>query len=176
MIKLKAIKLHWINDSPDDPKDLCAHGCVEFSIGELDVVRPEDGDWCVSAAALYLLRTLSQSHTPVSPVGEHIFPCCGHSMYWDKDQEDCIIFGCPNGINFELIHKDGNVEIKISEEQVAHISFEAWRDSVCIFSDQISDFYRASAPKEPYDEDAKKGFDAFQREWTRRRKQAETLV
>ena len=52
MIILRAIQPHWLKNIPDDPKDLCAHGSIEFSIGELEIVRPEDGEWSVSAAAL----------------------------------------------------------------------------------------------------------------------------
>src|SRR5262249_51982860 len=56
---LQPLKLRWIQGAADDPKDLCAHGDVEFRIGD-DVLLDTNGkDLTVSAAALYLLRTLS---------------------------------------------------------------------------------------------------------------------
>ncbi|MBK8904811.1 MAG: hypothetical protein IPM53_26765 [Anaerolineaceae bacterium] len=170
MITLKVHNLNWITE--DEAIDLCAHGSVEFSIGDLNIVSPDDGNWCVSAAALYLLRTLSESHTSESPVSEHIFPCCGHSMYWDENSEDCIVFGCPNGINFDVIHEAEHILIKTKNEQEATIPFPIWTASVCAFSDQISDFYERSLLKKPFDEENRKGFEAFQKEWTRRRSQA----
>src|SRR5258708_2704438 len=60
LIILRPTNLHWINGSADDPADLCAHAGVDFRIGGDTPLR--GGDWNVSAAALYLLRMLSQPH------------------------------------------------------------------------------------------------------------------
>ena len=66
MITHRPTNLHWI-DAINDAADLCAHSGVDFRIGDSILVKPSDGDWTVSAAALYLLRTLSQPHTSSSP-------------------------------------------------------------------------------------------------------------
>jgi hypothetical protein len=176
MVILKAHNLRWIDDSLDNPEDLCAHGGIEFSVEGLYISRPEDGKWCVSAAALYLLRTLSQSHTSENPVAETLFPCCGHSMFAIEDREDCVIIGCPNGINFDVIYDKGDIVIKTSDGQIKRVRRKTWVNAVISFSDQVSDFYKSSSPKKPYDQTSKDGFEAFLGEWQRRRKQAVLLV
>lgn len=191
-IILKAIQPHWM-DFPDNTKILSVEGLIEFSIGELEIVSPKDGEWRVSAAALYLLRTLTQSHTSDSPVtsDECIIPCCGE-MYGNEGGEYCLIVGCGIGIDFDVIHEDGKVLITgvwrnfeagaalpplpKRNGRTARTTLKAWRDAVCAFADQISDLYRRSSPKEPFEEEQRIGFECFQREWARLRKQAETLV
>ena len=68
---------------PEDPNDLCAHGTVEFSVDGVLLVTPEDGEWTVSATGLYLLRTLTDDHTPEASVceGNLLFPCCAFSVW-----------------------------------------------------------------------------------------------
>ncbi|WP_420629598.1 hypothetical protein [Candidatus Leptofilum sp.] len=171
MITLTAHNLNWI--TKDETIDLCAHGSVEFSIGDLVIVSPDDGNWCVSAAALHLLRTLSKSHTSESPVGDHLFPCCGHAMYQDEKSNDCFIVECPNGINFDVIHRDSDILIKTENGQEKNVSSADWKTSICAFSDQISDFYEKAKPKKPFDDVERRGFEVFQREWIRRRNQVE---
>jgi hypothetical protein len=73
MISLAAHELCWIKGGSDDPEDQCAHGKVALEIDGVSLVRPEDGEWTVSAAALFLLRTLTADHTPERPVAEGSF-------------------------------------------------------------------------------------------------------
>ena len=80
MIILLPTNLHWIGGL-DDSADLYAHSGVDFRIGDSVLVKPSDGDWTVSAAALYLLRTLSQPHTRQQPITEYLFPCCGNGIF-----------------------------------------------------------------------------------------------
>ena len=88
MIILRPTNLHWIDGSTDDSADLCAHSGVAFRIGQITLVKPSDGDWTVSAAALYLLRTLSQRHTRQQPIAEHLFPCFGNGIFEVEGQDD----------------------------------------------------------------------------------------
>lgn len=88
MVILRPVNLRWIQGAADDSRDLCAHGDIEFQIGNDVLLTPGTGmNRTVSAAALYLLRTLSVPHTKDAPVGDHLFPCCGFSMYDVIDQE-----------------------------------------------------------------------------------------
>jgi hypothetical protein len=163
-------RLHWIKDSSDDPTDLCAHGDVEFRIGD-DVVLATDGtDLTLSAAALYLLRTLSTPHTKANPVGDHLFPCCGFAM-WDVPGDDNVfICGCPNGEDFEVQHDvpGPGVVIRASDGREWRVEWAEWREAVFAFADAVSEFYQSSSPKQPSDEDAP-GYEKFLREWQRRR-------
>ena len=81
MIILRPTNLHWMDGSLDNAEGLCAHSGIDFRIGDSVLVRPSDGDWTVSAAALYLLQTLSQSHTKQHPITEYLFPCCGNGIF-----------------------------------------------------------------------------------------------
>jgi hypothetical protein len=114
-VSLVPTNLHWLTEPPDDKADLCAHSAVEFFIGGEALVSANEGDWTVSASAVYLLRTLSSSHTKATPVGDHLFPCCGHTMYAMDDQEDVYISGCPNGKDFEDHHEADALVIRCDE-------------------------------------------------------------
>ena len=87
MITLQATSLTWLNTEEDCPTDLCAHGKVHFAIDDIEFVAPAE-EWTLSAAAIYLLRTLERDHTPANRVGDHLFPCCGHTIYADEGCED----------------------------------------------------------------------------------------
>lgn len=175
MVVLRPTNLHWINGLPDEPTDPCAHSGVEFCVEDEVLVAPSQGDWAVSASALYLLRALSQSHTKESPVCEHLFPCCGHSVYDIAGQEDVLIFGCPNGIDFEVVRAADDVLITGVDRREHRIPFGQWREAVCAFSDAVRSFYAASSPKQLVDKDEAKGFDKFMAEWSRRRSLALAL-
>ena len=63
-VLLMPARLHWIlDDGKDDPSDLCAHSPVRFEIDGVSLLDPTEGDFTVSAAAIYLLRTLYRDHT-----------------------------------------------------------------------------------------------------------------
>ena len=76
---LAPTNLHWIDETTDPAKDMCAHGSVRFRIGE-DVFADETKDCTVSAAALYLLRTLEEPLAGDPRREEALFPCCGFTM------------------------------------------------------------------------------------------------
>jgi hypothetical protein len=168
-VVLQPVNLHWIQQVIDAPADLCAHGDVEFRIGA-DVLMDESNgkDLTVSAAALYLLRALSIPHTKENPVGDQLFPCCGFNMWEVEGQEDVVISGCPNGVDFEILHEETGVCICSAEGREWHVDWPSWRDAVFAFADRVSDFYATSSPKEPNDED-RAGFMKFLAEWGRRR-------
>ena len=172
MVILRARTLHWIQDQGDDPKDLCAHGAVEFSVYGHEIVRPEDGEWCVSAAAIYLLRTLSRSHTKTNPVGVHLFPHCGHTLYSIEGQDDVLIVGCALGIDCEVVHDGSDIIVRANGHE-ERTPFSELKDAVFAFSDQVKALYESGALKEPFDEDEVRGFAAFRREWSRRRGSAD---
>lgn len=56
--QIDATKFYWINEEADDPEDLCLHGHVVVSIGDLKL----EDDCTVSATALYLLKSLTEDH------------------------------------------------------------------------------------------------------------------
>jgi len=171
MITLAPIRLHWIkDDGVDDPCDLCAHSPVRLEIDGDTLVAPADGNATVSAAAIFLLRTLERDHTEQNPVGEHLFPCCGHAMY-DTGDDDVVICGCPNGSNVYITHDGSTIRLAIHDGRSYAVSLDDWRRAVYEFADVVREFYDHSLPKTPADETESAGFAKMMAEWSRRRTQ-----
>lgn len=173
LIILRPVKLHWINESADDPADLCAHASVDFQIEGDVLVRPSDGTWTVSAAALYLLRTLSQPHTKNRRVAEHLFPHCGHGIFEVEGQDDVLITGCNVGIDFEVVQVGEEVLLAAADGKQHRVGAPNWKRAVCEFSDAVQAFYAASSPKQPADDFEQRSFQKFLSEWSRRRSLAD---
>jgi len=171
VVTLQPLKLHWIQGAADDPKDLCAHGDVEFRIRDDALLETNGKDLTVSAAGLYLLRTLSVPHTKAAPVGDHLFPCCGFAMYDIPDQEDVALCGCPNGEDFEVLHQVGGagVVVRSADGRDWQVVWPEWRAAVFRFADRVSEFYAAYSSKQPFSKDDASGFVKFKAEWERRR-------
>lgn len=168
MISLVPTRLHWIkDDGNDDPTDLCAHSPVWLNMDGETLVAPADGDATVSAAAVYLLRTLEQDHTQENPVGDHLFPCCGHAMY-DTGDDDVVICGCPNGSNFDVMHFGRSIWISTKDGRSYIVRTDEWRLAVTQFSDAVRQFYDTSLRKAPADDEASAGFAKMMAEWSRR--------
>ena len=166
--RIDAEKLYWIGrDGMDDPDDVCLHGDVIVKIGSEILAYSAT----VSAAGLYLLRTLTENHTIHD--GQAMLPCCGHSMYANDDFRSVHISGCPNGLDWSVIHEDGRVKLVTESGIEAWLDWAAYRDEVCSFADQIKAFYKAGSPKHIEEDWARNGYVAFWREWLRRREQAD---
>ena len=170
MVVLQPVNLRWIKGAADDPRDPCAHGDVKFRIEQDTLLTTSGCAVTVSAAALYLLRTLSVPHTKEAPVGDHLFPCCGFAMWDLPGQEDVAICGCPSGEDFDIRHDTdgGRVVVRAANAREWQVSWPEWRTAVFAFADRVSEFYTACSPKQPSDEDAA-GFNKFKAEWERRR-------
>ena len=170
MVRISPIRLHWIrDDGVDDPKDLCAHSPVSFEIDNKQLLTETDGDFTVSAASIYLLRTLEKDHILDSNTYENLFPCCGHSMY-DNDGADVQIVGCSNGANFDVVRSGDSVQLQAGKIGKVEVPNEQWTVAVKAFADAVWDFYQNSKPKEPADDVASNGYNKMMAEWERRRK------
>lgn len=165
MIILHADRLHWIKDNGlDDPTDHCAHSPVSCQIDDEVICCSEDGDWSVSASAIFLLRALDRDHTMDSKVGGHIFPCCGHGIF-DVGESEVVICGCPIGLDFEIRHLNGSYELTTADLRKIVVRESEWKETVVNYSGQILAFYNQSAPKQTFDEEDQKGFHLMMTEW-----------
>ena len=170
MISLVAHELCWINGASDDPDDQCAHGRVTMSIDGVTLVRPDDGEWTVSTAALYLLRTLTGDYTPAERVAESnfLFPCCGFSTWQCGDRYEVICMGCCEGIDVWIRTKGSIVEVSVADSHLS-VSRIEWRAAVLGFAKNIEQFYAQSSPKIELDDRADRdGWAAFWAEWRER--------
>ncbi|AFD55718.1 hypothetical protein [Riemerella anatipestifer] len=169
--ELELLDLHWINNT-DDPTDLCAHGYVFVKIGNEVVANKDDLEVAVSTTALYLLRTLKNNYKK-DDFASQLLPCCGHFFVADTDNERVSIIGCPNGIDWTIIHTD-DVKVKhiTDNGEEAIIDRERYKELVLNFADKVEDFYKSSLPKIiPADDLEKKGYLAFWREWQKLREE-----
>jgi hypothetical protein len=174
VIRLEAHELQWILRSDDEPADQCAHGRVLFEVDGITFVKPEDGLWTLSAAGLYLLRSLREDHSASNPVseGNFLFPCCGFFVVNIGVRFPVFCFGCLHGMDLEIGHSGDSVNISSDAGSVS-LPSEAWRRSVTAFTSSVRDFYRVSAPKESIsDQQEREGWAAFWQEWDERSAEA----
>jgi len=169
LFRIDVEKPHWIkNDGEDDPNDFCLHGQVFTKIGDERFTY----DATISAAGLYLLRTLTANH--IIHDGQAMLPCCGHTMYAHEDLLSVDISGCPNGIDWSVTHENGKVKLITEASKVTFVNFDDYRDEVYLFTDKIEAFYDKSSPKNSSEVDAisRDGYIAFWNEWHIRRSKA----
>ncbi len=149
MIELKLIDPHWINQEPDDTSDQCAHGRIKFVVDNL-VISDADQTWTVSAAALFLLRTVFHNHSETNSVAEnnYLIPCCGFTVIKDDDYSDfgLLILGCVGGINPQIIHNESMVTI-VYKNQSRTVELSAWADAIVGFADEVIAYYNSCSPK-----------------------------
>ena len=170
MLKLEALDLQWLREVEDHSDDQCAHGRMLLEIDGATLVRPEDGLLTLSAAGLFLLRTLTDDHTVSSRIAEAnlLLPCCGFFLVAGTGRFPVVIHGCPNGVDLEVTHAGGRVTVR-SAEVLKSVPEAAWRSAVVSFAATIRDFYAASAPKNAaFDQSDREGWAAFWREWDER--------
>lgn len=167
MFKIEILKKYWINGEVDDAKDLCLHGDVLVNIGDQCF---EDTNVTISATGLYLLRSLENNHLIGND--EQMLPCCGHTMYANKTLDTVEIIGCPNGLDWSIVHDGHNVKFMTESGYVSEATLTEYRDSVMKFVSEVESFYQVSSDKElPKDEVDRQGYLAFWNEWNRRRSQ-----
>lgn len=164
VFKIDAEDIGWNNGSRDDPNDLCLHGHAVAYIGG----RRLEYDATISAAALYLLKSLTEDHI----IGEdnQILPCCGFFYIPNESLDNVVISGCPNGIDWTVKHENGCVVLILEDGTEERVPTTAYREEVFRFADKIEDFYRQCKPKAlPEDSFERDGYTAFWNEWHRRR-------
>ena len=162
---IDADNLSWINGSKDDPEDLCLHGHAAATIGD----RKFEYDAAVSAAALYLLKTIEENH--IIHQDNQMLPCCGFFIVANEALDNVVIIGCPNGIDWSVLHNsDGFVTLVTDDGTEEVIPLADYKAEVYKFADKIESFYSSCSPKilpkDPFD---RNGYIAFWNEWHRRR-------
>ena len=165
MFEINATDLRWLEGAVEKD-DLCLHGNAVARIGD-EILAYEDAT--VSATALYLLKSLTEDHVRREI---QMLPCCGFSMYASDGMNTCVVIGCPNGIDWSVLH-EGNDMIKLVTKsgKETRITLDEYQKEVYTFVDGIEAFYRESAPKRlPREKVNRDGYIAFWDEWHRRRK------
>ena len=168
IFRIDVDNLHWIgNDGKDDPNDLCLHGHVFVKIGD----EFFEYDATVSAAGLYLLRSLTENHTIHE--NQAIIPCCGGFFIPSEDLSSVSIVGCSgsNGVDWSVVHEEGKIKLVTETGKETLVNLYNYYEEIYAFLDMIESFYKNSSPKNvsKLDQLEQNGYIAFWNEWNRRR-------
>lgn len=161
MIELRAENMFFRGDNEKDRQtDLCVHGSVVFKIDD-DVIEIGD-EWCVSASALRFMRSVLKNH--FSGEEQHMIPCCGHFMLPSNNGETVFISGCSNGVDFDVVHENGNIIIKTTDKEYL-LSLNEYINSVMSYVGQVEDFLSQNPERIVTDDFDNQGYNAFKTEW-----------
>ena len=172
-MQLELLEPAWIDDKPINTADQCAHGRIRLVIDGTTLISPSDGDFTVSAAALYLLRTMDGDSTEAAPVAEgcQVVPCCAHAMFTTSDSRfGFLALGCPNGIDLDVVHQQVRVRVRRrGTDFVAETTDREWAKAVLNFAGQVRAFYDRGGPKlPPSDPVERDAWSMFWSEWKAR--------
>ena len=164
---LDIINLHWIDETNDNPADLCLHGKLFVKIGD-EILDDGMHNWTVSAGAYRMLESLYGDHQ--SGYEEHLLPCCGHFMFVDEKTDELIISGCPSGIDWSVTHESDTVRLATDKSSQIVISFEEYKATVFKFADAIKSFYAKCTPKQIKEDNFEdKAYERFWMNWNKMR-------
>ena len=163
--RIEATNLHWMDDPINDQDDLYLHGDAVAIIGDRKL---EYEECTVSATALYLLKTLTEDH--IIDQDNQMLPCCGHTLIANDDLTEVVISGCPNGIDWSVIHAGDSVRLILEDGYEVSVPIAQYREEVYRFADLIEEYYRNCPPKilaeDTFERD---GYETFWKEWQHRR-------
>lgn len=161
------VDLYWIKGEKDNPEDLCLHGNVDVKIG--DEVVADNYSCTVSSTGLYLLKSIEEDHIPGKSLNQ-LLPCCGHFIIPDDTKDTVEIYGCPNGIDWSVLHSNESVKLVTQKGNEVSIKLTDYRGIVFDFADKIEAYYKMCKEKVvPTDEIERNGYIKFWREWHIRR-------
>lgn len=170
MVTLELVDGGWVGGPDDDPVDQCAHGRVRLEAASVEFVCPEDGEWTVSAAGLFLLRALEEDHTRTSSVtdGNLLFPCCGNGVFpTPESRYGLVCIGCPSGLHIDVVHA-GDAVLLTGAAGTASVTRIEWRRAVVGFCEQVQALYDNASSKDPLQAEDEKGWALFWTEWRER--------
>ena len=165
LFEIKILKCHWIpEDNPENKEDLCLHGKIFIRIGDEILSDIESDSWTLSAASLFLLRTLNMDYEP-GDFENLLIPCCGHFIV-AEDNKPVAVLGCPGGIEWTIKHIVGGLVRHISNNgSEAIISEEEYRKMVFDFSDRAEQLYIDNPRILPSNEFDLQGYNGFWKNW-----------
>ena len=89
-------------------------------------------------------------------------------MLEDAQSGDAVLLGCPNGIDWRVLHRDQHVLIDFGDGNSTTVSKQQWVDAVVSFGRCVESFYEQSQPRTPLSPDEVDGYAAFRRELRQR--------
>ena len=165
MFTVDILSMHWIDNSEDDPDDICLHGAVQVTIGDQQIESP----CTISAMALRMLKSLSEDHL-IPNNNEQMLPCCGHFIIPNDTLDNVEIMGCTNGIDWIVERVENDIRVTTEDGAVTLLEFDAYQTEVFRVADQVEAFYHKCSPKATGDKFECDAYIAFWNEWHRRRR------
>ena len=160
MFSVEASDLHWM-EGQNPAYDLCLHGNAVAIIGD-EVLQYKNA--AVSSTALYLLKSIKEDHRINE--SNQMLPCCGFFMIPNETLTKVDISGCPNGVDWSVLHENDTVVLITEAGKRTAIPIDEYRQTVFAFADLIESFYKSSEDKiMPEDEFDRNGYVAFWNEW-----------
>ena len=160
MFSIEVSNLHWM-DGVKQAEDLCLHGDTIAVIGD-EVLKYDDAT--VSSTALYLLKSIKENHKIYE--SNQMLPCCGFFMIANETLSKVDICGCPNGVDWSVLHENDDVILITETGKRTVIPIDEYRKTVFAFADLIESFYNNAKDKIiPEDEFDRNGYVAFWNEW-----------
>lgn len=139
--ELKILRSHWINDDGlNDFNDLCSYGVLHLQIGEEILSDINTAAWCTTAAGLHLMKALFSDYSS-GDYCTQLIPCCGHEMYYNEDGIQVEIWGCPAGIDFQIIHRENHVELITVNGTTSTIDISNFKRKILNFVNDVESFY-----------------------------------
>jgi hypothetical protein len=84
--------------------------------------------------------------------------------------KEVYVGSCANGIDWEVIHENGNIKLKTETGKETVVEFNNYKSEVLKFVDKVERFYIESGDKKiSEDEIERKGYIEFWNEWKKRR-------
>jgi hypothetical protein len=164
---IEILDLYWIDGKRDDPNDLCLHGDVFVKIS--DEIVADKYSCTLSSTGLYLLKSIEKDHV-IGKNANMMLPCCGHFIIPDEKEDLVEISGCPNGIDWSVLHLDEGVKIISQNNVETYVDSSEYKKIVYNFVDKVEKHYKISLPKIiPTDDFGRNGYIKFWNEWHRRR-------
>jgi len=162
--ELKLTDPYWMSQGEEEREDLCLHGWVKITIGDWKTVV----DCTVTAAALFLLRTLEEDWL-AGQQENLLFPCCGFGVFFDESAGRVVIVGCPGGEDCTVLHEGDNLRVIPPKGGEEIVPLTVYRKMVMNFVRDVERIYRESPMKFlGKDNLDRRAWQAFREEWNLR--------
>ena len=160
MFSVEVSDLHWM-EGQNPAYDLCLHGNAVAIIGD-EVLQYKNA--AVSSTALYLLKSIKEDHRINE--SNQMLPCCGFFMMANEALSKVEICGCPNGVDWSVLHENDDIILITETGKRTVISADEYRKAVFAFADLIEAFYHSAEEKIiPEDMFDRNSYIAFWNEW-----------
>ena len=124
MLEIIPYNLHWLNNSSPE-NDWCVYGGFTLTNNNEMIIAAANEVLTLSAAVIFLLRTIEKDHSFGTKICEQLIPKCADMYVITSGQVGFII--CPFGIDWWVEH---------SNEKVISV-FEDDREIIASFKDHI---------------------------------------